>query len=122
MEEYERRIRRLTRDKNFLELEKKRLIEELELERAKNYFLIQREKSLQTVEAYLIGRAKVLKKLSNKEFEFAAIELEKLSNALEEERQMIYNEVEEDERENDERTCVEIKRDSKRARYITNRI
>lgn len=122
MKENEKTIKRLSRDKNFLEMEKTRLVKELEIEKAKNEFLTKRENTLQLLETFLIERIKILKKLSNKEFEFAVIELEKLSNALEEERQMLYNEVDEDERENDTRTCVEIKRDTKRTRYITNRV
>lgn len=93
-EENIKKISRLERDKNLLLLENKTLKEKLELEKSKNEFLIKREKVLQTVESYLIGRIKVLKKISNKEFEFATIELEKLSNALEEERQMIYKKEE----------------------------
>ena len=50
-------------------------------------FLVEREKTLQTVEMYLIGRINKLKKLSSKEFEFVIIELEKLSKALQEERE-----------------------------------
>lgn len=91
-------------------------------EQEKRYkFLVEREKILQTVEMYLVGRINKLKKLSSKEFEFAVIELEKLSKVLEEERNNMYSEVE-DERENDERTYNEIERDSKRTRYITNRV
>lgn len=86
-EENIKKISRLERDKNLLLLENKTLKEKLELEKSKNEFLLKREKVLQTVESYLIGRIKVLKKISNKEFEFATIELEKLSNALEEERE-----------------------------------
>ena len=57
-------------------------------EQEKRYkFLVEREKTLQTVEMYLIGRINKLKKLSSKEFEFAIIELEKLSKALQEERE-----------------------------------
>lgn len=114
-------IKRLERDKNLLLLENKNLKEKLELEKSKNEFLIKREKMLQTVEAYLIGRANVLKKVNNRELDFAVIELEKLSKALEEERNNMYNEVE-DEREDDTRTRNEAKRDSKRTRYITNRV
>lgn len=120
MEKCLKKIARLIRDKNFLELEKKRLVEELEIERSKNDFLMKRERTLQTVESYLVGRANVLKKVNNRDLDFAVIELEKLSKALEEERNSIY-EVE-DEREDDTRTCNEIERDSKRTRYITNRV
>ena len=57
-------------------------------EQEKRYkFLVEREKTLQTVEMYLIGRINKLKKISSKEFEFAIIELEKLSKALQEERE-----------------------------------
>ena len=57
-------------------------------EREKRYkFLVEREKTLQTVEMYLIGRINKLKKISSKEFEFVIIELEKLSKALQEERE-----------------------------------
>ena len=122
MKENEKTIKRLLRDKNFLEMEKKRLIKELETERAKNDFLIKREVILQKVESYLLGRTKVLRDLKRNEFEFAVLELEKLSDALEEERKLLYNEVEEDEGEINERTCNEVERDSKRTRYITNRI
>lgn len=122
LEKYKKKLTRLERDKNFLELEKKRLIQELELERARNNFLIKRENTLQLLETFLVERAKVLKKLSSKEFEFVVVELEKLSDALEYERNKIFNEVEEDERENDTRTCNEAERDSKRIGYITNRI
>ena len=114
-------IKRLERDKNLLLLENKNLKEKLELEKSKNEFLIKREKMLQTVEAYLIGRANVLKKVNNRELDFAVIELEKLSKALEDERENMYNEVK-DERENNFRTCNEIERDSKRIGYITNRV
>lgn len=121
MEKCLKKIARLVRDKNFLELEKKRLVEELEIEKSKNDFLMKRERTLQTVESYLVGRANVLKKVNNRDLDFAVIELEKLSRALEEERNNMYNEVE-DEREDDFRTRNETKRDSKRTRYITNRV
>ena len=122
LEKHKKKLTRLERDKNFLELEKKRLIQELELEKAKNSFLVKRENTLQLLETFLVERTKILKKLSNKEFEFAVVELEKLSDALEYERNKIFNEVEEDEREDDTRTCNEVERDSKRIGYITNRI
>lgn len=67
-------------------------------EQEKRYkFLVEREKVLQTVEMYLVGRINKLKKISNKEFEFAVIELEKLSEALDYERALANGEIKEEE-------------------------
>lgn len=95
LEEYLRKMKRLKRDLNFLELEKKRLIQELETEKSKVEFLIKREKVLQTIECYLIKRANILKTMQNVDFKIALVEIENLTKALEEERQKMYETDEE---------------------------
>lgn len=96
-EEYIKKLERLKRDKNTLELEKKKLVRDLANEKAKHDFLIKRERTLQTVESYLLQRINKLKVLNHKEYDIAVIELEKLSEALDYERALANGEIKEEE-------------------------
>ena len=93
-EEFER----LKRDKNFLELDNKRLFKKLTKVEVENDRLKKRDKLLETVELYLQHRIKKISDINDNRYNIAIIELKSLSEALEYEKVKI-NKVEEDEEE-----------------------
>lgn len=92
--EYER----LKRDKNYLEIDNKRLFKKTIYLEVENDRLKKRDKLLETVELYLQHRIKKMLDLKDNKYNIAILELENLSNALEYERVNLNN-VEEPEEE-----------------------
>lgn len=94
----DREFERLKRDKNFLELDNKRLFKKLTKVEVENDRLKKRDKLLETVELYLQHRIKKISDINDNRYNIAIIELKSLSEALEYEKVKI-NKVEEDEEE-----------------------
>lgn len=94
----DKEFERLKRDKNYLELDNKRLFKKLTKIEVENDRLKKRDKLLETVELYLQHRIKKITELNDNRYNIAIIELENLSNALEYEK-INLNKVEEYEEE-----------------------
>lgn len=94
----DREFERLKRDKNFLELDNKRLFKKLTKVEVENDRLKKRDKLLETVELYLQHRIKKLSEINDNRYNIAILELKNLSEALEYEKIKI-NKVDENEEE-----------------------
>lgn len=94
----DREYERLKRDKNFLELDNKRLFIKLTKVEVENDRLKKRDKLLETVELYLQHRIKKISDINDNRYNIAILELKSLSEALEYEKVKI-NKVGEDEEE-----------------------
>ena len=94
----DREYERLKRDKNFLELDNKRLFIKLTKVEVENDRLKKRDKLLETVELYLQHRIKKISDINDSRYNIAVLELENLSKALEYEKVNL-NKVEEDNEE-----------------------
>lgn len=91
-------IERLKRDKNLFELEKKRLEKELDKVKQRVTYLEKINTSFQLVESYLPHRIKQILDKKDIRYDYAILELKKLSDALQFERKKIENkEVENEE-------------------------
>lgn len=94
----DREYERLKRDKNFLELDNKRLFIKLTKVEVENDRLKKRDKLLETVELYLQHRIKKISDVNDSRYNIAVLELKNLSNALEYEKVNL-DKIEEDEDE-----------------------
>lgn len=94
----DREYERLKRDKNFLELDNKRLFIKLTKVEVENDRLKKRDKLLETVELYLQHRIKKISDINDNRYNIAILELKNLSEALEYEKIKI-NKVDENEEE-----------------------
>ena len=94
----DREYERLKRDKNFLELDNKRLFMKLTKVEVENDRLKKRDKLLETVELYLQHRIKKISDINDSRYNIAVLELNNLSNALEYEKVNL-DKIEEDEEE-----------------------
>lgn len=94
----DREFERLKRDKNFLELDNKRLFKKLTKVEVENDRLKKRDKLLETVELYLQHRIKKISEINDNRYNIAILELKNLSEALEYEKIKI-NKVDENEEE-----------------------
>lgn len=94
----DREFERLKRDKNFLELDNKRLFKKLTKVEVENDRLKNSDKLLETVELYLQHRIKKISDINDSRYNIAVLELKSLSEALEYEKVKL-NKAEENEEE-----------------------
>ena len=93
-------IERLKRDKNFAEERLKILQRKYDKMEQRNTFLESRNKILELVESYLPHRINVISKMNDARYDYAILELKKLSDALDTEKEKLENKGDgEDERE-----------------------
>lgn len=82
-------IERLKRDKNFFEIEKKRLEKQLDKLTQRNNYLEKINKIFELTETYLPHRIKQISNKKDNKYDYAVLELKKLSDALNYERKKI---------------------------------
>lgn len=93
-------IERLKRDKNFAEERLKILQRKYDKIEQRNTFLESRNKILELVESYLPHRINVISKMNDARYDYAILEIKKLSDALDTEKEKLENKGDgEDERE-----------------------
>lgn len=93
-------IERLKRDKNFAEERLKILQRKYDKMEQRNTFLESRNKILELVESYLPHRINVISKMNDARYDYAILEIKKLSDALDMEKEKLENKGDgEDERE-----------------------
>lgn len=93
-------IERLKRDKNFAEERLKILQRKYDKMEQRNTFLESRNKILELVESYLLHRINVISKMNDARYDYAILEIKKLSDALDTEKEKLENKGDgEDERE-----------------------
>lgn len=93
-------IERLKRDKNFAEERLKILQRKYDKMEQRNTFLESRNKILELVESYLPHRINVISKMNDARYDYAILEIKKLSDALDTEKEKLENKGDgEDERE-----------------------
>ena len=96
--ENKKEIERLKRDKNLKELENKELIKKVAKQDMEIYYLKRVNKTFELTESYLKHRIKQISDKKDTRYDYAILELKKLSDALEFERKKIENkEVENEE-------------------------
>lgn len=84
-------IERLKRDKNFAEERLKILQRKYDKMEQRNTFLESRNKILELVESYLPHRINVISKMNDARYDYAILELKKLSDALDTEKEKLEN-------------------------------
>lgn len=93
-------IERLKRDKNLAEERLKILQRKYDKMEQRNTFLESRNKILELVESYLPHRINVISKMNDARYDYAILEIKKLSDALDTEKEKLENKGDgEDERE-----------------------
>lgn len=93
----EKELERLRRDRNFFEMEKKRLEKELDKVNQKNIYLEGINEIFETVQSYLPHRMKQISDKNDSRCEYAVLELKKLSDAIADAKAMLLNKEVEDE-------------------------
>lgn len=100
MAKNEKEIERLKRDKNFAEERLKILQRKYDKMEQRNTFLESRNKILELVETYLPHRINVISNMKDIRYDYSILELKKLSDALDMEKEKLENKGDgEDERE-----------------------
>lgn len=98
--ENKKEIERLKRDKNLAEERLKTLQRKYDKMEQRNTFLESRNKILELVESYLPHRINVISKMNDARYDYAILEIKKLSDALDTEKEKLENKGDgEDERE-----------------------
>lgn len=98
--ENKKEIERLKRDKNLAEERLKILQRKYDKMEQRNTFLESRNKILELVESYLPHRINVISKMNDARYDYAILEIKKLSDALDTEKEKLENKGDgEDERE-----------------------
>lgn len=98
--ENKKEIERLKRDKNLAEERLKILQRKYDKMEQKNTFLESRNKILELVESYLPHRINVISKMNDARYDYAILEIKKISDALDMEKEKLENKGDgEDERE-----------------------
>lgn len=87
----EKEIERLKRDKNFAEERLKILQRKYDKMQQRNTFLESRNKILELVESYLPHRINVISKMNDARYDYAILEIKKLSDALDTEKEKLEN-------------------------------
>lgn len=95
--ENKKELERLKRDKNLTEEKLKRLEKKFDILEQRNNYTEKITKILETVESYLPHRIKQISGTKDSRYDYAILELEKLSDALKFERRKIENKEVEDE-------------------------